>query len=164
MSLLRFASLLALAVWIGGLAVLGAVTAPAIFSVLEGLDPATGRETAGRVFGAVFGAFQHLAWAMGALLIVFLSVRAVLGPRPRRFALRLAIVGLMLAMSLAGGLLIAPRVEAIRDATPGPIAALPDGNATKAEFGRLHGLSNVIAILTIFAGMGLMWFEAKDEH
>jgi hypothetical protein len=101
---------------------------------------------------------------MGALLIVFLSARAMLGPRPRRFALRLAIVGLMLAMSLAGGLLIAPRVEAIRDATPGPITALPDGNATKAEFGRLHGLSNVIAILTIVAGMGLMWFEAKDEH
>jgi uncharacterized membrane protein len=164
MSLLRYVSLMALTVWVGGLTVLGAVAAPAIFGSLEGLNPATGRETAGRVFGEVFARFQHLAWILGGVIIMLLVARAALGPRPRRFAVRMAVVCLMVSLSLASALLIAPAVEAIRDRTPGPIAALPDGDGTKTTFGQLHGLSNGFALITILGGMWLIWFEVRDEH
>lgn len=164
MSLLRYVSLMALTVWVGGLTVLGAIAAPAIFASLEGLDPAAGRELAGRVFGEVFARFQQLAWILGGVVIVLLIARAALGPRPRRFAVRMATICLMVGLSLASGLLIAPGVEAIRDRTPGPIAALPDGDASKATFGRLHGLSNGFALVTILGGMWLIWFEVRDEH
>lgn len=164
MGFLRFVSLLGLSIWVGGAAVLGGVGAPMIFSSLEAHDPQAGRHLAGVVFGAVFARFQHLAWIMGGLLIVVMIARAVLGPRPRRFGLRVWAIAAMLAASLATGLVISPRIEAIRDTTPGAVAGLPDADPRKGEFGRLHGLSNGLMLFTILAGIGLMWAEMKDGH
>lgn len=164
MALLRFASVLVLAIWVGGLATLGSLAAPEIFTVLERHDPERGRVLAGEVFGAVFQRFQRATWVLGALLIALYGLRALLGPRPRQLGLRVwAAIGL-LAMSLAGGLFIAPRIDAIRRATSGPVASLPDGDATRSEFGRLHGLSTGLMLLTLLAGAGLMWTEMRDPQ
>jgi len=164
MSLLRFASLLVLGVWVGGLAVLGGVAAPALFRVLEARDPSTGPELAGVIFGAIFQRFQHLAWILGGLLVLLLAIRAALGPRPRRLGARLWAVAAMLAMSLVSALVLAPRIDDTRSATSGPVSRLPDGDARKVEFGRLHGMSNVLMFLTLTVGAGLMWAEIKDTH
>jgi len=164
MALLRFASVLVLAIWVGGLATLGSLAAPEIFRVLERHDPAHGRALAGEVFGAVFQRFQRAAWVLGALLLALYGLRALLGPRPRRLGLRVWTATALLAMSLVGGLVLAPRIDAIRRATAGPVAGLPDGDATRAEFGRLHGLSNGLMLLTLLAGAGLMWTELRDPQ
>ena len=162
MSLVRFASLLILVMWIGGLATLGFVGAPAIFDLLEARDPAAGRTLAAAVFGAILARFHRVSWVLGALLLGVLGMRAVLGPRPRRFGLRMWTTGAMLGMSLAAGLWIAPRIETLRASTSGPIASLPDGDATKIEFGRLHGASTALMLFTLAAGAGLVWLEMKD--
>ena len=39
---------------------------------------------------------------------------------------------------------------------------LPDGDASKTEFGRLHGASTTLMMLTLVAGAGLVWMEMKD--
>ena len=91
MAWLRFLSCAALSAWIGGLAALGAIVAPTIFSTLQSRD-ANGRELAGTVFGAILQNFQHVAVICGGLLIVLLVVRAMLGPRPARLALRVVTV------------------------------------------------------------------------
>lgn len=164
MALLRVASLVVVAIWVGGLAALGFVAAPEIFATLESADPATGRVLAGQVFGAVFERFQHWAWGLGGLLIVLLITRALLGPRPRRLALRIwAIVG-MITISLVTALVITPRIDRIRRDTTGAVAALPDSDARKAEFGRLHAISNVLMLFTLLGGVGLLWAETKDSH
>lgn len=164
MSLLRFASLLVLAAWTGGLAVLGAVGAPTIFEVLEARDPVGGRVVAGELFGAIFQQFQYLAWVLGALLLILLVLRAVLGPRPRPFAARVTVVTMMLGISLVSALLIAPRIDAIRTATHGAVAALPDTDPDKQAFGRLHGWSSGLMGLTLLGGIWLIWAEMKDGH
>jgi hypothetical protein len=164
MSVLRFASLLVLAVWIGGLAALGIVAAPTIFAVIEAYDPVAGRVLAGEVFGAVFLRFQTVTWAAGGLLMALLILRAVLGPRPRRFPIRLTIAGAMLAASLVAGLGLAPRIDAIRRSTDGPVAALPDSDARKARFGRLHGWSNGLMAFVLAGGLWLTWAEMQDGH
>lgn len=163
MSLLRLACVLTLAIWIGGLAVLGLVTAPTIFRALEALDPVGGRTIAAIAFGAVFERFVHLSWGFAALMLALLGARAALGPRPRRLGIRMWTVTAMLAMSLATGLLIAPRINAIRESTPETMASLPDNDPRKIEFGRLHGLSNGLMIVTLVAGVGLIWAELRDQ-
>jgi hypothetical protein len=164
MVVLRFASLAVLAIWIGGLAVLGVLAAPTIFAVLQTHDAQAGREIAAQVFGAVFKRFQHVSWGLGGALMALLGIRAALGPRPRRLAVRLWTTALMVGLSVTATLVIAPRIEAIREAAPGGIATLPDDDPRRIEFGRLHGASTGVMIVTLVAGLGLLWAEARDAH
>ena len=160
--MLRFASLLILVVWIGGLATIGFVGAPAVFEALERHDPANGRMIGALVFGAVLARFHRISWILGAGLLGVFGLRAALGPRPRRLGIRLWATAAMLAMSLTAGLWIAPRIETIRAATSGPIANLPERDAIRIEFGRLHGVSTALMVLTIVIGAGLIWVVMKD--
>jgi Domain of unknown function (DUF4149) len=160
--LLRFASLLILVVWIGGLATLGFVGAPAVFEALEQQDPANGRTLAALTFGAILSRFHRVSWILGAVFMAVLGLRAALGPRPRRLAIRLWAAAVMLAMSLSVALWIAPRIEAIRASTTGPIASLPSSDPVRIAFGRLHGASTALMVLTICLGTGLIWMEMKD--
>ena len=164
MSFLRFAALLLLGVWIGGLVTLGGIAAPGIFSVLEGLDPAAGRDTAGRVFGAVFDQFQRFSWVLGAILVLLLIARRILGPPPRRFNLRVAAVAVMLAISLITSFVVAPRIGEIRDGTPGGFAALSAEDPRRVEFGRLHGMSSGLMLIALLTGVALFWAETRDVH
>ncbi len=162
MSALRVASLAIVALWIGGLAALGMVAAPAVFAVLEAHDPVAGRTLAGLVFGDIFERFQQLAWILGGALLLLLGLRAALGPRPRRLALQLWLVLGMLTASAYSGLLLGPRIETLRRETATTMAALPESDPRKIEFGRLHGLSNSLMALTLLAGLSLFWIEARD--
>jgi uncharacterized membrane protein len=164
MVVLRVASLVVLSIWVGGLAVLGFVAAPAVFATLQAHDPAGGRALAGLVFGAVFARFQLWAWILGGLLILLLGARALLGPRPRRLGWRLWTVMAMIALGLVTSLVIAPRIDRIRESVSGAVADLPDGDPRKSEFGRLHGLSNILMVVTLLGGVGLMWIETTDTH
>jgi hypothetical protein len=163
MSLLRFACLLALAVWVGGLAILGGVAAPVLFAVLDARDPTGGTALAGLLFGAIFRRFQHVSWALGGLLVLLLAVRAALGPRPRRLGARLWTVIVMLGMSLTSAFVLAPRIDKIRAETNGAVSMLPDGDARKTELVRLHAAASVMMLATIAAGAGLMWIEMRDH-
>ena len=162
MGLLRFVSLVLLAIWVGGAAVLGAVGAPTIFAMLEAKDPVAGRTLAGQLFGAVLTRFHQLSFVVGGLFLIVMGARAALGPRPRKLGLRLWTMAAMLAASVATAFVITPRIDAIRTSTNGPVASLPDDDARKGEFGRLHGISNVLMLFTILGGVGLMWAEMKD--
>jgi hypothetical protein len=161
---LRYVALLALAVWVGGLVALGTAAAPALFAAIEAQNTPGGRELAGVLFGAVFSRFQYLAWALGLALLISLGARAALGPRPRRFAVRMWTVTAMLAGSLFATFFIAPRIDAIRREVSGPIAALLDDDPRKSEFGRLHALSTGLMLVTVLAGAGLIWVEMRDAH
>lgn len=164
MALLRVASLLVVALWTGGLAVLAFVAAPEIFATLEAADAANGRRLAGQVFGAVFARFQHWVWMLGAVLIGLFVARALLGPRPRKLGLRVLTVAVMISLSLVTAFAIAPRIDQIRSSTGGAVSALPDSDARKSEFGRLHALSSVFMLLTLVGGVGLLWAESHDTH
>src|SRR5262245_27891975 len=97
---LRVASLVVLAIWIGGLAAIGFVAAPAIFNTLETADPAGGRALAGLVFGSVFNHFLYVSLGLAAIYVVLLVLRALLGPRPHRSSWRAWTVTAMIAFSL----------------------------------------------------------------
>lgn len=163
MAWLRVTSLVALALWVGGLAVLGFVAAPAIFATLEAQDPSGGRALAGAVFGAVLWRFHYWMWALGGGLLVLFLVRRLLGPRPRYLSVRMGVVVLMLALGAVSAYYISPRIDQIRSETSGSIASLTDGDPRKAEFGRLHGLSNILMLCTLGAGISLLWAELNDH-
>ena len=163
MSALRFISIVLLACWVGGLAALGVVAAPVIFAVITQHDPVAGPVLAGTVFGAVFAKFQHFAWVLGAILAAVLATRAAIGPRPRWLGLRLWTVAAMLAMSLVSTLVLTPRIDRLRTGSDTPMALVANDDPRKIEFDRLHGLSSGMMLITILAGLGLLWAEAIDR-
>jgi len=163
MLLLRFLAVLALGFWIGGLVTLGGV-ASTLFAVIELHDPAGGRDLAAATFAAIFDRFQYASWIAGLVIIASLAMRAALGPRPRHFGLRVWISAGMLAASVSSVWLIAPRIDTIRASSSGSISSLPDTDQRKIDFTLWHRVSTGLMVLTIVAGIGLLWTEVKDGH
>ena len=159
---LRYAALLAAALWVGGLVTLGAAAAPAIFDTIAARGVSDGRILAGAIFGESFRRFHLLAYACGTVIILSLMLRAVLGPRPVHFALRLAIATVMLATTLYSGLVLSRQVERARlDAGSAP-SSLPEGDPRRAAFGRLHALSTLIQLVPVAGGLVLLFRELTD--
>jgi hypothetical protein len=161
MSALRFLAVVMLAVWVGGLAALG-MGAPAIFAALEAHDPGAGRTLAGIAFGAMFAQFEQVALVLGLILMALLGARSALGARPRGLGWRMCTLAVMIAVSAITAFVITPRIDHVRESTPGAIADLPATDARRIEFGRLHGLSGGLMGATLIAGLGLVWAELQD--
>jgi uncharacterized membrane protein len=162
MRVLRYLYILALVVWLGGMVVAGAVVAPAIFSVIEASDPATGRVLAGRVFGNVLDRFHLVAYAAGGLMLVTLTLQRVVGPRPAAFGVRAGLIACMLAATLYSGLVNSPRIDALQSAVDGPIDRLAPEDARRMAFDRLHGLATMLLAATAVAGLLLLVWESRE--
>ena len=161
---LRFAALVAIAVWIGGLLALGAIAAPAIFEVVAALGIADARIVSGAIFGETLRRFHLVAFGCGAAVLLTLIARAVLGPRPRRFGLRLGLAAVMFAAALYAGLVLQTRITALQQEIGANVSAssLPEGDPRRVEFGRLHGRSAMVQFVPIVGGLLLLFWELGD--
>ena len=159
---LRFVALVTLVVWVGGLLALGAVAAPSIFGVLAATQPDHGRLLAGALVGEILRRFQIVSYAAGALLLGTLILRSVLGPRPRRFAWRAGLATVMLAASAYSGIVVAKRIGRLQRAIGVAPSSLPEGDARRIEFGRLHGLSTALQLVPVVGGLMLIFWEIKE--
>jgi hypothetical protein len=161
---LRYAAVLAIAVWIGGLLALGAIVAPAIFDVVALRNVPDGRVLSGAIFGEAFRRFHLVAYGCGAAILLSLLIRAVLGPRPRRFALRATLAVLALGTTLYSGLVLSRAIEDIqRQIGPGvAVASLQPTDPRRVEFGRLHAQSTLIHLVPLLGGVLLIFWELSD--
>jgi hypothetical protein len=164
MLVFRFATVLAIAVWIGGLLALGAIAAPAIFDVLALRLGPDSRLVSGAVFGEILKRFHPVTYGCGAVILLSLIIRAVLGPRPRRFAIRLTIAAGMLAATMYSGMVLAGRIDRVQEQIGITTAAssLPANDPRRLEFGRLHGQSTLIQLVPLLGGVVLMLSELND--
>jgi hypothetical protein len=158
MRALRFAAVLGLVFWIGGLAALGSIAAPAIF---EALGPSE-RGAAGRAFGEVLSRFHPAAYVCAGVIVLTLLVRAVLGPRPRRFSLRLILSAAMVGATAWSGVVLLPRIQEMQRAVGGTPSALPAEDSRRALFTRLHRLSTALQLVPLLGGVALLYFELED--
>ncbi len=159
---LRYAYVLALVVWLGGGLLLGAIVAPTTFGVLQAQAPAEGRALAGAVFGTILARFQWVSYAAGGVLLVTLALSAVIGPRPVAFSRRVALIAIMLALALYGGLRVGPRVEALRTATGVLPSSLAANDPRRVEFDQLHRLSTWLMLGTLAGGLVLLYWETRE--
>ena len=88
MLLLRFAAVLTLVVWVGGLLALGGVVAPAIFDVTAAHHVSDRRLLSGAVFGEILQRFDLVCYVAGTVLLLTLVDPG--DPRAAAAALRLA--------------------------------------------------------------------------
>lgn len=161
---IRYLALAALVVWLGGMMVLGLLVAPSTFGVLQtsAPDPAGGRMLAGAVFGEILRRFHLLAYACGGVLLVCLFMMKFIGPPPRAFVARAAIVALMLALAVYSGVPLSREIAALQAQVSGPISALPQTDARRARFDRLHSLSTTLMTINMGLGLVLLYWYARE--
>jgi hypothetical protein len=159
---LRFAGVLALTLWVGGLFILGAIAAPSIFEVLATQHVAGDRVIAGAVFGEILRRFHLLSYACGFVLLTTLLARGVLGPRPIWFAARVGTACLMVAATAYSGLVVSSQIAQLQAQIGGSPSSLPEGDPRRAAFGRLHATSTGLQLIPILGGLLLLFRELKD--
>jgi uncharacterized membrane protein len=160
---LRYVYVLALAVWLGGMVVLGAVVAPTTFQILQASEPVTGRLLGGAVFGAILARFHYVAYGAGALALLALAAMALLGPRPRGFAVRSTIVAVMLLVALYSGFVVLREIDAIQQEVGALPSTLPAGDTRRLRFDELHQRATQLMMLNIAGALVLLYWEAREH-
>jgi MFS superfamily sulfate permease-like transporter len=143
--ILRYAYLLAMAVWLGGMVSVGAVVAPSLFQTLQAVAPVEGR-----------------AYGCGTVAAASLVAMALLGPRPRHFGVRLAIVMAMLAIALYSGLRVLTEIDSIQAIVGTLPSRLPAADPRRVRFDALHQLATRLMMVNIVGALGLLWWDATD--
>ena len=162
MRFLRYMYVLALVLWLGGMAIAGMVVAPTTFGVLEAWDPSTGRVLAGNVFGAVLQRMSLIAYVAGLLMFIALTVQRVLGPRPRSYGIRVGVIAVMLGATLYSDLVATARIEELQSQVSGPMNALPPNDPRRLEFDGLHSLSTSLIMASLGGGLVLLGWETRE--
>jgi uncharacterized membrane protein len=159
---LRYIYVLALVIWLGGMILLGAIVAPTTFQVLQASSPEHGRALAGELFGALLARFHYVAYAAGAVLLVTLAAMAVLGPRPAHFAVRSAIIGVMLIVALYSGLIVLREVATLQEQIGALPSTLPATDLRRIRFDALHQLATRLMMFNMVAALVLLYWEARE--
>jgi uncharacterized membrane protein len=159
---LRFVYVLALAVWLGGMTILGAVVAPTLFQTLQAADADSGRALAGLAFGAILDRFHYFAYACGVLLLVMLVIMALLGPRPKHFGVRCGIVTGMLLVAAYSGVVVLGEIDAIQREVGTLPSRLPEADPRRVRFDELHQLSTRLMMIDLIGALALLYWEARE--
>jgi hypothetical protein len=162
MRAVRYLYVLALALWLGGMALAGLVVAPTIFSVLQAWNASTGRVLAGDLFGAILGRLYMMGGAAGILMLAALTLQRVLGPRPKAYGIRAGVIAVMFALTVYAGIIIQPRIQALQLEVGGPMIELGTDDLRRTEFDRLHSLSTTLMSLSMLGGLALLAWETRE--
>jgi uncharacterized membrane protein len=165
MFIVRLLHLLALALWLGGMAVLGAVVAPSTFQVLQGREPEAGRVLAAAVFGTALDRFQLIAYGCGAVVLVTLWLMARARPRASALLPRALIAAGMLGVSLYTGLVVYRDVNRVQtkigiDVSP---STLDKTDARRVRFDALHQRSTTLMQINLVGALVLLAWAAREK-
>lgn len=139
---MRDLGIVALSLWVGIMASVAVMVAPAAFGTLE-------RGAAGRMMGAVFARYY---WAGVVLGMVALGAMAARGwPRSGLAWGAVVLVTLMLILTAYGAIVLLPQIQGLS-------ATAPAGSPDRAALSRLHRLAvvaNGVAFLAAVAALVL---------
>ena len=155
MSFIRYLMLLSLVIWIGGLIFFAFVLAPTVFAVLPT------RQLAGNVVNRSLGIMHWMAISCGVVFAVtsMIDSRIVNGVADP-FAARNLLIYAMIILTLVGMFGIASRMLVLRQQM-GVIDDVPQDDARRVEFNRLHVWSTRIEGSVLVLGLALLFLTAR---
>jgi hypothetical protein len=138
MQILSLIYRLAVAFWVGGVALFTFVLTPVIFKVND-------RDTAGKIVGTLFPGYFRWGLVWGAAALVSLLIL-----REKNIVVPLVILLVMLSFTAFQAFFIEPRIAELKKGIPSFVNTPKDDPLRKA-FSRLHAIS-AVCNLTVFAG------------
>lgn len=138
MNILATICRLAVAFWVGGVAIFTFVLTPTIFRTET-------RDVAGRIVGYLFPGYFRWGVACGAVaLLTLLAVRG------RHWVPAVALLVVMLAATLFQAFYIEPRAAALKAQIPS-FETTPKDHPLRQQFSKLHAVS-AVCNLAVFGG------------
>ena len=153
--------ILALVAWVGGMASLALLAAPAIFQA------APSRETAGKIFGLILKRFHWVAYGCGAAILIAGGLRWAGRFNHNLYAAevtRYLIAAIMLALTLYSGLVISRKLERLREKMPSGIDRVPKDDPRRVEFNKLHGQSTALMAFCLLLGIAMAVLFAIEGY
>jgi hypothetical protein len=150
-------ALLSLAAWLGAGSFAAFVVAPAAFAVLPS------RSLAGDLNGRVFetlGIELSVASALFLVAVVLIRRQEEIPVAKRLLLTRLPF--LSLAAAVVGRWIVAPRMQQLREAMPFTIDQLPPNSPLREQFGKLHGMSSALLVVSLAAGLACLFLLASE--
>jgi len=134
---------LAVALWVGGVAIFTFVLTPILFKTQP-------RDLAGMIVGVLFPGYFRWGLACGSV-----ALAALLLTRGKNFAVALVLIALMLAATAFQAFYIEPKAAEIKKEIPS-FETTPRDHPKRQEFARLHGISAVCNLVVFGGGIVLV--------
>lgn len=152
--------IIAIIIWVGGMAALAFIAAPAIFQT------APSRQQAGRTFGLILKRFHPVMYVCGIAILIAGLMRWAGGFDHRLYAseiTRYAIAGLMLGIALYSGLVVSRKLDQLRARMSAGIDHTPKDDPRRVEFNNLHRLSTTLMAFNLLLGFAMAVMFALEE-
>jgi len=143
------AARIALTLWVGGMWVSGYLVAPVLFNMLD-------KQTAGEVAGRLFTVMSYVGIGCAVLLLLDASTDARSGNLPMWKLTRVRLVTVMVLIIIAGQWGLQPMMVDLK-------AQGLDQAAVATQFGRLHGVAQVLFMLNSLLGLALVVWPNRWE-
>jgi uncharacterized membrane protein len=144
--------IIAITTWVGGMAALAFIAAPAIFQT------AVSREQAGKTFGLILKRFHPVTYLCGAAILIAGLMRWAGAFNHHLYAseiTRYAIAALMLGIALYSGLVVSRRLDKLRARMPAGIDHTPKNDPRRVEFNNLHRISTTLMAFNLLLGFAM---------
>jgi hypothetical protein len=158
--LLRALRLFAMVAWVGGLGFFAFVVAPVAFHSLPSAHEA------GIVVGGTLRVLHWIGLVGGAIFYVatgLLWLRAGVTARVE-FAIEMILAGMMMAGTFYSQFKILPAMEVDRALAGGVVETAPAGDPGRADFERLHTLSERLEGFVFFCGLGVVFVLSRESQ
>jgi hypothetical protein len=156
LSLLRFFKVLSLALWVGSFFFFAAVVAPTVFRLLPT------RTLAGEVVGTSLAALHWIGLVCGLVFLLATFLLAFIEGGPKPFHRSDLLILLMMAITLGTHFGIERRMNNLK-ADMGVIDVVPQQDARRVEFNRLHVWSTRLEGSVFFVGLALMYLVVREQ-
>ncbi len=127
-----------LTLWVGGMWTVGYIVAPTLFGVLDD------RQLAGMIAGHLFTSMSYIGFVCGGLLLFGNIYRSGIKHKTNYILL------LMLLLIAIGQFILQPMMADLK------LQGLVEGSSAAANFGKLHGVSSILFMITSIAGLILV--------
>jgi hypothetical protein len=155
--ILRFFKILALALWIGAIFFFAAVVAPAAFSVLPS------HNLAGMIVSRSLSSIHWMGIVCGLVFLLCSVLLALIEGGPTPFHSRDLLLIAMLAITLAAHFGVERRMNSLKTEM-GVIDVVPQQDARRVEFNRLHVWSTRMEGSVLLLGLALLFLEVRAKE
>lgn len=157
MSFVRYLMLLSLVIWIGGIIFFAFVVAPTVFK--PGILPS--HQLAGNVVNRSLSILHGMAVGCGIVFAVTSMIdSAVVNGFAQPFAARHVLVYLMIILTLISMFAVGTKMQVLRQQMV-MIDEVPQDDARRVEFNRLHVWSTRLEGTVLLLGLALLYLTAR---